>query len=58
MDYEKVVEHFGSPAALARALGIKRQAISQWEGQIPLTRQYQIQVITKGKFKAQEPDAA
>jgi len=52
MNYEIVVEHFGGVVPLARALGINRQAIYQWDGQIPLLRQYQIEKLTKGKFKA------
>ena len=57
VDYDKVIEHFGSPSKLAAALNIKRQAVSLWKGRIPLMRQYQIEAITNGKFKAQDKAA-
>lgn len=47
----RLVEHFGSRAALARALGVTRSAIYQWS-EIPEPRAYQIEVLTKGKIKA------
>lgn len=52
MELRKVVEHFGSQTALARALGIKQPSVAEWfERGIPIPRQYQIQVITDGAFK-------
>lgn len=52
MKFDEVAEYFGSIKGLAEALGITTQAIYQWGGIIPAVRQYQIQVITKGKLKA------
>lgn len=52
MKTEEAVKHFGSKANLARALGIKRQAVVQWGEYVPLGRAYQIQVLTGGKLKA------
>lgn len=40
--YDKVIDHFGSPAALARALGIKPQAVYQWDGCIPQLRKWEL----------------
>lgn len=49
----RLVQHFGSRAALARALGINRQAVYQWDV-VPESRAYQIEVLTKGRIKANE----
>ncbi|KAA3639425.1 MAG: hypothetical protein DWP95_10285 [Proteobacteria bacterium] len=50
----KIIDHFGSQANLARTLKIKSMAITNWRKRksIPAIRAYQIQKITKGKFKA------
>ena len=54
MSLEKVIEHFGSQSALANTLGITQGAVSQWvsDGSIPPARAIEIEVITKGEFKA------
>lgn len=52
MKVSEVAGHFGSKRALAKQLGISEAAVSYWGEVIPLSRQYQIEVITKGKFKA------
>lgn len=46
------VKYFGSKAALARALGINKGAVSQWGETIPKGRAYQIEVLTGGQLKA------
>ena len=57
------IQHFGSRDVLARVLDIDLSAISHWGEYVPLTRQYQLQVITAGKLvakpvqKAGETDA-
>ena len=48
-----ISEHFGGMPRLAEALGICVQAIYQWES-IPVSRAYQIEVLTRGRFKASE----
>lgn len=53
MNYSDVIKHFGGVQALADALGIKKQAIYQWGGVIPRLRQFEIEALTEGKFKAQ-----
>lgn len=49
-----VVAHFGGIAPLAKALGVKTQAISQWKEKVPELRSYQIEVLTGGKLKADQ----
>lgn len=49
----KVISYFGGIPKLAAVLGIGRQAIYQWD-KIPLARAFQIELITKGHFKASE----
>lgn len=43
---------FGSKKKLADALLINPSAVTQWGDLVPEARQYQIQVLTKGKLKA------
>lgn len=53
MDVEKVVEHFGGTYETCKALNVTKGAISQWRSDgIPELRQFQIETLTKGKFKA------
>lgn len=48
----EAIEHFGSEAALARALGIKQQSVQDWGEVVPKLRQLQIEKLTDGKLKA------
>ncbi len=54
MKYETAIAFFLTHSALAKALGVKRQAIDQWrvKGKIPILRAYQLQKLTNGKVKA------
>lgn len=54
MKIDDVAAFFGSKQKLADALGIFPSAVTQWGKTIPQGRQYQIQVITKGKFKVEQ----
>jgi DNA-binding transcriptional regulator YdaS (Cro superfamily) len=56
MTPEIIVKYFGGQAATARALGMSQPSIAGWvkSGVIPQLRQYQIEVLTKGKFKAKK----
>jgi DNA-binding transcriptional regulator YdaS (Cro superfamily) len=70
LDYEKsrrlpnkmktvdAIRYFGTQAALAKALGVSKQAVSQWGDTIPDGRAYQLQVITGGRLKVREKTAA
>ena len=57
MKVSDALTHFGTKANLAKALGIDRSAVTLWGEVIPKGRQYELQVLTKGKLKA-EPSAA
>lgn len=50
-----VISYFGSAAELARRLEISEPAVSQWGDTIPKGRAYQIEVLTGGKLKADQP---
>lgn len=52
MKTAEVIKHFGSVAALAAALGVRRQAIYQWGETVPEGRRYEIEVKSGGAFKA------
>lgn len=52
MTTSNAVKYFGSKAAIARAIGINKAAVSQWGETIPEGRAYQIEVLTGGKLKA------
>lgn len=53
-----VLAHFGSIAAVARALGITSGAISQWPDEIPALRALQLERLTDGALKASRADLA
>lgn len=57
MNIDDAVKYFGSKKKLADALGIQPSAVTQWGASIPPVRQFQIQVISKNKLKA-DPKAA
>ena len=40
---------------MARALGVDRASVAEWREKIPEGRQYQIQIATGGKLKADKP---
>lgn len=50
------IKHFGSVASLAKALGVRVQAVYQWQ-QIPLLRQMQLEKITNGQLVAAVNDS-
>lgn len=52
---EKIIEHFGSKVALAKALGVDPAAVSWWlQNGLPAFRAIQIEMVTQGKFKARD----
>lgn len=56
MKTQDVIDFFGSRKKAAEKLGIKTvSAFSHWGDSVPELRQYQIQVLTKNKLKA-DPD--
>jgi DNA-binding transcriptional regulator YdaS (Cro superfamily) len=52
MRTEDAIEHFGSQAALARALGIRPPSIADWGDDVPPLRQLQLERLTKGELRA------
>lgn len=46
------VAHFRSQRAIAAALGISEQAVSMWGDVVPEGRAYQLELLTKGKLRA------
>lgn len=53
---QNVVSHFGGVTKVAEALGITKGSVSQWGETVPLLRAYQIERITNGALKAEEPE--
>jgi len=66
MKTQDAIDFFGSKVAIAETLGISKQAVTEWGDDVPLGRQYQLQVVTKGALIADSrlpaaestPDAA
>ena len=56
MTYEQLIEFFGTQRAAGEALGIAQPSVSEWkEKGIPLPRQAQYELLTRGKLKAIRP---
>jgi hypothetical protein len=56
MTTQEAIEHYGSIKALADALGVWPQVIYRWGEHPPMSRQYELQVKTKNKLKAEKDD--
>lgn len=54
MTLNQAIDFFGSKSGLAKALNIGRPAVTNWGDTIPESRQFQIEVITEGKLKAEK----
>lgn len=52
MKTKDAIQHFGSVKALASALNISKQAVYKWGEFVDPLRQFQIEVLTRGKIKA------
>lgn len=51
-----MIEHFGGVSRTARALGLAQSSVSEWKTEgIPECRQYQIELATHGKIRADKP---
>jgi len=55
MTKQEAVAYFGSLTGLAKALGCSLSTSGEWDKAIPMGRQYQIELATKGKLKADKP---
>ncbi|WP_049832161.1 Cro/CI family transcriptional regulator [Aeromonas media] len=49
-----VIAYFGGVTKTAKALGISKSAVSLWGEEIPYGRACQVQLLTKGKLKAEQ----
>ena len=54
MTWRQVVRYFNGVPAMADRLGIKRQAIYQWKGKIPILRAHEIEKMTGGELKFED----
>jgi len=52
MKTEDAVKIFGTKTAIAEALGITPNAVSQWGHKVPRRREYQIEKASGGQIKA------
>jgi transcriptional repressor of cell division inhibition gene dicB len=52
MTTQEAIEHYGGIKQLSDALGTWPQTIYQWGESPPMARQYELEVKTKGKLKA------
>ena len=50
MKTQEVIRHFGSQAAVARALGITSSAVNQWRETVPLATAARLEKITGGEL--------
>lgn len=55
MRTKTAIKHFGSAAELARRLGINRQSVHDWGDEVPLGRQFQLEILTNGALRAKRP---
>lgn len=57
MKFHEVLKLFGTQTNMAKQLDVTRQATTEWKrtDNIPRMRQYQIELLTKGKLRAERP---
>ncbi len=55
MTKSEAMQFFGSQQTIADLLNIDQSAVSLWGDTVPLQRQAQLQLLSKGKLKAQLP---
>ena len=58
MKKQTVIAHFGSVRAVAKALDISVQSIYEWPEEVPYGRQFELEIMTKGKLKASRKKTA
>lgn len=51
MKKETAIQHFGSAAAVARAINRAPSAVVEWPAIVPEGMAYKIQVITRGRLR-------
>ena len=55
MKTTEAISYFGTKAALARALGVTRGAITRWGEEPPIGRQHQLDRLTYGRLRVDDP---
>jgi len=57
MDYQQLIEFYGTAREAARKLQVTESAIAQWKirGRIPEGSQAIIQIRSRGRLRADEP---
>lgn len=57
MKPQDAIKHFRTQARLAKALGLAQSTVAEWvsNDEIPMPRQYQIELATAGNLKADVP---
>ena len=56
MTYQDLQTKYGSDANIAKAIGVSRQLVGYWKRRgIPFPRQCMIQLATKGRLRAGNP---
>lgn len=58
MTLNEAIKYFGSKKGIADALQVNKSTVTNWGDQIPRGRQFELQVLTKGKLKATKTKAA
>jgi hypothetical protein len=53
-----VIQHYGSGAAAARALGLQRAAVQKWPDLVPAGWAAQLHFLTRGKLRYDLDDYA
>lgn len=56
MTTQEAINYFGNVRKLAKALDTSTNAIYQWGENPPIARQYEIEIKTGGKLKAEIKD--
>ena len=57
MSPKQVIDFFGTQVKTAEALGIAQSSVSGWvqAGEVPMERQYQIELASNGQLRADLP---
>jgi len=58
MTPEDLIAYFHGVSATAEAFGISPPSVSEWKsnGRVPVGRQYQAEVLTRGRLRADRAD--
>jgi DNA-binding transcriptional regulator YdaS (Cro superfamily) len=54
MRTQQAIEHFGSPSAIAAALGISRPAVSKWGDTVPYASARRLEQLSGGALALDE----